>query len=173
MVEIWGTIPGYEGLYTICNDGRVYSARTRRFVKPRLHHTGYYYIGLTDRNGVRREYRLHRLVARTFCVNDDPEHKTMVNHKNENKQDNRAENLEWCTARYNVNYGTCIDRRKAALEREVVCLNFNGDEVARYRSVAEANKALGKDPRDNQISRVCNRKARVAFGFKWKYAEDL
>lgn len=172
MNELWGIIPGYEGLYNVSSMGRVYSVSENRILHPTLHRTGYYYVGLT-KNGQRKQFRVHRLVAEVFCPNDDPDQKVMVNHKNENKADNRAENLEWCTAAYNINYGTCIERRKAALEKGVVCLNFNGEEVARYKSVAEANRALGKPASDNSICRACMGKLRVAFGRKWRYVEDF
>lgn len=170
--ERWMPVKGYEGLYAVSNMGRVWSSYNNSILKPTLHKTGYYYIMLT-RDGVGRQFRLHRLVAEAFCPNDNPEENDIVNHKDENKANNRADNLEWCTTKYNINYGTCIERRKAALEKEVLCINFNGDIVARYKSVAEANRALGKPESDTQICRVCNGKLRVAFNRKWKYASDV
>lgn len=169
--EIWCRVPDYEQLYLVSNYGRFFSYYDNKYIEPYLHKTGYYYVSLT-KDGVRKQFRVHRIVALCFCPNSNPEENVIVNHKNENKADNRAANLEWCTAKYNTNYGTCIERRKAALEKAVVCLNFNGDVVAQYKSVAEANLALGKPANDNSIGKVCNRKMRVAFGYKWRYVKD-
>lgn len=61
-------------------------------------------------DGKRKHFRVSRLVAECFIPNDDPDHKTQVNHKNENTLDNRAINLEHCTPEYNSNYGTRNER---------------------------------------------------------------
>lgn len=70
----------------------------------------------TDKNGYQwvnignHNYKVHRLVAQAFIPN--PENLPQINHKNEIKNDNRAENLEWCTSKYNINYGTAMERAK-------------------------------------------------------------
>lgn len=119
--EVWKDIPGYEDLYQVSNMGRIraFPKMTRignkkrfcemRFLSPIVQHSGYAHIGLW-RNGDCKQARLHRLVAEAFCVNDNPQCKTQVNHLNEDKLDNRAENLEWVTAKENTNYGTCIEK---------------------------------------------------------------
>lgn len=106
-MEIWKPIPQYEGLYEVSNYGEIRSAVTQRiknqFTKP----NGYKTVQLWVGNKGRSEY-VHRLVAFAFVPN--PNNYPQVNHKNEVKSDNRAENLEWCTQKYNNNYGTKNDR---------------------------------------------------------------
>jgi len=84
-----------DGNYTIFSDGRIYSNKRNKFMKQNLHHTGYLRVYIK-----KREYRIHRLVAEAFIPN--PNNFPMINHINENKQDNRIENLEWCNNRYNI-----------------------------------------------------------------------
>lgn len=87
----------FEGRYIIHSDGRVWSVKNQKFLKQSVHHTGYTRICVD-----KKSYVIHRLVANAFIPN--PNNFQHINHKNENKQDNRVENLEWCNNRYNVNY---------------------------------------------------------------------
>ena len=107
-MEIWKEIKGYEGLYEVSNQGNIRSLKTGKLRKPK-NNFGYLRINLC-KNNVVKFHMVHRLVAETFIENND-QNLTQVNHKNENKQDNRVENLEWCDAKYNNNYGTKIIRQ--------------------------------------------------------------
>lgn len=109
MEEIWKDIKGYEGLYQVSNYGRVKSfkhnkEKLRKEVKDNM---GYLIVNLS-KNGNKKIYKIHRLVAEAFLQN--PNNYPQVNHKDENKINNRADNLEWCTAKYNSNYGTRNER---------------------------------------------------------------
>lgn len=115
-MEIWKDIKGYEGIYQVSNIGRVRAVdrvncygRTCRGTlrKQNKNKNGYMYVNLS-RGGKARNYCVHRLVATAFV--DNPEQKPTVNHKNENKLDNRASNLEWMTLQENLAYGTHIER---------------------------------------------------------------
>lgn len=116
MPEIWKPIPGYEGRYEASDQGQIRSVpRQVRSVSKHGREfwislngrvlrpgdcKGYDIVNLSVENRPNME-RVHRLVALTFVVGGPLPH---VNHKNGNKRDNRAENLEWCDARYNLNH---------------------------------------------------------------------
>ena len=107
MQEIWKDIEGYEGLYQVSNLGRIKSLNylntgITKIMKQNLS-GNYATIGLCKKGKVKTRY-IHRLVAETFIPNTD--NYLEVNHKDENKQNNRVDNLEWCTRKYNINYGT-------------------------------------------------------------------
>ena len=121
--EIWKDIEGFEGVYQISNYGNIRSGYTRdngilSLEKDRCKwkilsckasggRTKYKRVNLYLDG---REYKktIHRLVAETFIPN--PNNLPCVNHKDENKENNVVDNLEWCTYKYNSNYGTCRER---------------------------------------------------------------
>lgn len=94
-------IKGWEDKYTISSDGKVYSIRSGKFLKPRLSMDGYERVALCD-GPIRREYRIHRLVAEAFVEN--PQNLPQINHKDFNKLNNYVTNLEWCDDYYNTHY---------------------------------------------------------------------
>lgn len=103
MKEVWKDIPMYEGIYEVSTFGRVRSKVTGSITIGYPNHKGYLraYIYL---NGMMKKEFVHRLVAITFLPN--PNNYPQVNHKDEDKTNNRVDNLEWCTCEYNNNYGT-------------------------------------------------------------------
>lgn len=103
-MEIWKEIKGYEGLYEVSSEGRVRNVRTNRILKQNRNYQNYLQTNLY-KNGVKKTYYTHVIVKNTFDINPDPEHLTQINHINEIKDDNRLENLEFCTPKYNSNYG--------------------------------------------------------------------
>lgn len=105
--ETFLSVPGYEGLYEVSNKGNVKSLRRGIILKPSILH-GYLRVGLHKDNKT-QYYVVHRLVALVFIPN--PENLPFVNHKDESRNNNCVENLEWCTAQYNNTYGTAIKRR--------------------------------------------------------------
>ena len=114
-MEEWKSIPGYEGLYEVSSYGRVKSLERyksnnggiqlikEKILKP--HNTKKGYLTVQFHNKI---FKVHRLVAQAFIPN--PDNLPMVNHKDEDKTNNNVDNLEWCTAKYNSNYGTSIER---------------------------------------------------------------
>lgn len=115
MNEVWKDITGYEGLYQISNLGRVKALprnipgayNNREFIKKTgCDRYGYPQVGLS-KNGKYSCKRIHQLVAMEFVPN--PHNLKEVNHKDENKSNNHADNLEWCTAQYNLTYGHRLD----------------------------------------------------------------
>lgn len=101
----WRDIENYEGLYRVSEWGDVMSiqGRKKKLLKTRYDKYGYLRVNL-NKNNICQTYQVHRLVATAFCegAGEFPE----VNHKDEDKTNNHRDNLEWCTSKYNVNYGT-------------------------------------------------------------------
>lgn len=95
--------------YSVSNDGQIRDDVTGKDVKYEVNF-GYIRAYLRDNTGKIKRYRVHRLVAQAFIPN--PHNYPCVNHKNEIKDDNRVENLEWCTIRYNTIYGTGLERAR-------------------------------------------------------------
>lgn len=96
-------IPNYEGLYSITEDGQVWSYRKKRFLKPYDNGIGYQTVSLF-KDKIGKQLLVHRLVAITYIPN--PNNYPEVNHKDEKKWHNEVSNLEWCDHIYNNNYGT-------------------------------------------------------------------
>lgn len=99
MVEI--KIQGFEGLYKITSDGKVFSVRRKKYLKGRKCTNGYLMVILRNK-GKAKQIAIHRLVAYAYLEN--PEGLPMVNHKDENKTNNSVDNLEWCDNTYNIIY---------------------------------------------------------------------
>ena len=116
--------------YYATEDGRIWSDKTKRYLKPCISNSGYQMVNICI-NGKSNVKTVHRLIALAFVPNTD--NLEMVNHKNENKLDNRPENLEWVTRSQNVRYGTGIERRKKTYGYERMCAN-----------AAQARAALAK-----------------------------
>lgn len=160
-------IPDYEGLYTISEDGQVYSNHRNRFLKPKIDKYGYKVVALS-KNGNTLHRTVHRLVALTYLSN--PLNLPCVNHKNENKLDNRVENLEWCTVKYNDNHGTRNMRMaKSKCQRPVVCYTTDGKTII-YDGVKDASRKTGLA--HSQISRHCGNLYPTKDGNKWRYKDE-
>lgn len=110
--EQWRDIDGYEGMYQVSDLGRVRSRKSGEWKVKKLNRTtkGYLQIDL-HRDGKGKNYMVHRLVAQAFIENDD-DTKIYINHRDEDKQNNRIWNLEYCTAQYNNTYNDLHRRRK-------------------------------------------------------------
>lgn len=105
-MEIWKKIEGYEN-YSVSNKGRVRNDKYKRYLNPQ-NSNGYLVVRLyNDSNN--KIFKVHRLVAIAFLPN--PENLSDVNHKDEDKSNNHIDNLEWCTHKYNMKYGTIICRK--------------------------------------------------------------
>ena len=168
--EIWKDIKGYEGLYQVSNYGRVksFTRNTIRthILKCNVKKNGYIYITLYN-NGY-KYYRLHRLVAETFIPN--PNNYPCINHKDENKQNNKIDNLEWCTWKYNANYGTRNQRVINKHIKKVCQYDLNENCIKIWDSLSSIGEELGYCI--SHISQCCNGKRYTAHKYIWKYMED-
>ena len=200
--EIWKDIEGYEGYYQVSNMGRVKSLERKckcrsngiktiqsKILKPGVV-KGYLRVNLR-RNNKTKQYQIHRLVAITFLPNEN--NYPFVNHKDENPSNNRVDNLEWCTPKYNVNYGTARERLSKALKgkhsgekhpmygkqhkeeskkkmserknKPVICITTG--EV--FKSVKEASEITGINL--GNISECCRGNYKTAGKREWKFLE--
>ena len=117
--EVWRDIKGYEGIYEVSNFGRVrqkvdlFSSGKKgkkepKIINPDINYIqryGYLRVSLYKNNSS-KHFFVHRLVAEAFMPN--PYNLPMVNHKDENRGNPRLDNLEWCTSKYNTNYGNAV-----------------------------------------------------------------
>lgn len=182
--EVWKPIKGYEGIYEVSSYGRVRSldmvlpaiangvpcTRIRHGVMRKTHigRTGYHYVLLRN-GGKDKNFRLHRLVAEAFVPN--PDNLPEVNHKDEDKNNNRADNLEWCSSSYNHCYGTTIERAASKIRRPVCQMNMDGEIINEYPSLISAERATGI--RHEKISALCRGVTKkTKSGYRWKFKEE-
>lgn len=109
--ERWRDIEGYDGMYQVSDLGRVRSKHSGEWKVMRAikNSKGYLFVNLY-KDGNIKHFLVHRLVAQAFIANNDSS-KTLINHKNEIKTDNRVSNLEWCDNQYNTTYNDIHHRR--------------------------------------------------------------
>ena len=135
---LWRQIPGLSGDYEISNRGEVRSRKTGHYrkLKTKLNRkTGYCYVSMSRKGNKPLTRSIHRLVAEAFLQNK--EGFSQVNHKIEDKTDNRVENLEWCDASYNNSYS------KHKRQKRVVVKTPEGEKLATFESETVAAQFLG------------------------------
>lgn len=193
--ETWTDIKGYEGLYQVSNYGRVKSFDKLRsagngvrlipgrLLKPAKVSSGYLAVRLYDHNHNSKMRLIHRLVAIAFLPN--PDNLPIINHKDEDKTNNFVcvnqdgtinelkSNLEWCTSKYNSNYGTCPRRIGDYLtnfpkySKRVAQYTKDGVLIKIFPSTKEIQRQLGID--NAHVSSVCLGKTKSAKGFIFRY----
>ncbi len=204
MEEIWKDVTGYEGLYQVSNKGNVKSVKRvvkrpnntnlsvkERLLKTRSNRKGYAMVHLSKR-GKEKSTTVHRLVAQAFIPN--PNNLPQINHKDENKNNNCVENLEWCDNKYNMNYGTAIERTvKTKSERynlseisqkgqatknknNIGCVSipvnqftWDGIFLRRFYSSEQVKRELGI----NNAYAVAKGRKKHAGGYIWLYDKDI
>jgi hypothetical protein len=173
----WRPVVGYEGEYLVSNTGLVKSLKFKkpRILKNQKNKWGYYRINL-KKDGKEKLLAVHRLVAQAFIEN--PLNLPFVNHKDECKTNNNVSNLEWCTQKYNINYGMAQQKRMNAQRYtgkkrfRPVCQIKDGVVIATYESEHEAARKTGC--RQSSICSVVNHKRlKSTGGYEWKFAEEV
>ena len=177
--EIWKPIKNYEGLYEVSNLGRIKSlsriirANTcgkriipERILSNSINGSGYCIVVLC-KNGKHKSLSVHRIVAETFIEN--PKKFNEVNHKDENKQNNNVENLEWCNQKYNANYGTGVERCRKKKFKRIVMIDLNTSSILKtFESALQAESITGISRKN--ISNVCLKIRKSAGGYYWRFA---
>ena len=155
---MWKDIKGFEGLYQISDKGEVKSLIRNKILKLTQDKDGYLTVGLKG-----KKFKVHRLVAEAFI--DNPNNYPCVNHKDENKKNNSVDNLEWCSIKYNINYGNKIKNTAQKISRRVICLETN----IIFNSCREAEEKMNLNK--NTVSRVCreNSKYNSVKGYHFNY----
>lgn len=193
MTELWKDVTGYEGLYQVSNLGRVRSldhetevvrggstliiSKKGKVLSPTKRKHGYLGVMLYGKGGHKKRgfktFSVHRLVAEAFVEN--PNGYDEVNHIDECKQNNRADNLEWCDRKYNTNFGTTQQRRAKKItndprrSKRVAQMDMQGNVLRKFPSLAEVERQLGFNK--SLICNCCKHPQRYAnaYGYKWKY----
>ena len=178
MREIWKPVVGYESIFEVSNFGNVrrlerkatagtgnYS-RPAHTLKARKNNNGYYLVDLWV-NNKRLQKLVHRIVAEAFIPN--PDNKPEVNHKDENPENCRADNLEWCDRTYNMNYGSVGKRIGKANGKPVRQYDKLGQLVMEYASIMEAHRQTGIS--QGSIGDCLHERRKTAGGYTWQYAK--
>ena len=158
----------YEGLYKVSNWGRILSLNYRRtgraeLLKPYENTSGYLQVDLS-KNKETKTCLVQRLVAQTFIPN--PENLPEVNHIDEDKTNNRVENLEWKCPKENSNHGTRNERIAKALSKPVLQFSLTGEFIREWESTMECERN-GFD--HSAVGRCCRGKKPQYKGFLWRY----
>lgn len=183
--EIWKDVQGYEGLYQVSNQGRVKSLERvapnkhcveERILKFKKNRAGYFQVWLYKNNKA-KVFLVHRLVAKTFIPN--PVNLPQVNHIDENKINNCVSNLEWCTSKYNVNFGHRTSKMSKAKtngkkSKPVFQFTLGGRLIKRWPSTHEC----GRHGFNQSVVAACCRNAygirkNIYKKFRWQYAEEM
>lgn len=174
----WRPIVGYEGLYEVSNTGEIRSlphilnshtgmrVLQGKVLKQSKNIKTHYHSVCLSKNNESKMFLVHRLVAMAFIPNE--KNYPQVNHKDENKSNNAVENLEWCTAKYNNNYGTVKQRISAKNKKskcKPVAQMLNGIVLDIFPSTISARHVA--DP--GHIGKCCHGKRKSAGGYQWAF----
>lgn len=168
--EVWLDIPGYYGKYKASNLGRIKSVSSNMIMKQ---YTNKGYLMISLRNNGCKKHLVHRIIAECFIPKVSG--KTFINHINEDKKDNRVENLEWCTPSENNNHGSRNNRiSQTQLNRSdcsvrVLQYSIDGTLIKEWPSLCE----LSRNGYDRvAISRVCRgvKHYNTSGGYIWRFA---
>lgn len=178
MKEIWKDIKNYEGLYQVSNLGNV---KRIKFINNKVQKQKEYllkplknvYLQVAlSKNGKVKRKNIHRLVAEAFIPNSN--NYNCVNHKDENKHNNNIDNLEWCTHKYNMNYGTIKNKisqshKKENYKKRKCVIQYDRDMnfIKEYNGICVAEKETKINR--SLIIRCCKNKSKTAGNYIWKY----
>lgn len=182
MTEVWKKVPDYEN-YEISNYGRV--RKGNKILKETYYQNGYVSCGLW-KNNHRKMFQMHRLVMMLFKpdrsnfkymsyedISNIDISKLEINHIDENTKNNCVDNLEWCTSKYNANYGhrnkKCRDCNRINF-KPVAQYDKLNNLIAIYDCINDAAKHVNGD--HSFIARVAKGYNKTAYGFIWKFIDE-
>lgn len=168
-MEIWKDIENYVGYYQVSSYGRVKNIKTGNILTGDINNNGYKRVCLYT--PVKKRFFIHRLVAYHFC--EGYQDNLVVNHKDGNKQNNKADNLEWITRSENDLHAYKLNLRQphsCQFKHRIIAYDINSDDIIKiYNNVQECCDDL-KVARSN-IYNCCNGKQKTCRGYKLKYEE--
>lgn len=156
-----------ETNYSVSDDGFVRNDSTNYILKNNLQQ-GYHHVTLAI-NGISKRFRVHRLVAIAFIPNSDIK-KIYINHRNGIRNDNRVENLEWCTPAENIRHAYNTGLAQPTNSRKVACYDMNGNLINKFNSITEA--AIQTNSADEKITICCQGYRNSHNKMQWRYEED-
>lgn len=176
-MEIWkdiyfirnGEVFDYIGYYQVSNLGRIKTIKridtNNHIVKEKIKNQrtdkdGYKIVTLI-KQGISKTFKVHRLVAYMFIPNYN--NLPLINHKNEIKSDNNVNNLEFCSYKYNCNYGS----RKLKISKRIIQYDINNNYIKTWNCISDVNREFGYDV--SAIVKCCKGKNKTAYGYIWKY----
>ena len=165
MKEIWKNI---NESYQVSNLGRIKSlnynhTNIEKILTPAPSNKGYLQVCLWI-NGKPKTLKVHRLVAEAFIPNSN--NYPCINHKDENKENNCVDNLEWCTHEYNNNYGTRVSK----FSKVVLQYDLQGKFIREWKSTREIEREL--KIKNHHVCNCCNGKAKTTGGYIWRYKQS-
>jgi len=162
--EVWKYIDGTKN-YFVSNKGRV--KHDDIFLKHQRDQYGYMRAHISYKNGARRNKQIHRLVMLAFAANH-PKHQNKVHHKNNKRDDNRLENLEWVTTKENNKHQKRSNN--AACSKPIVQYDLKDNKIKSWPSITAAARSLGFS--QTSISSCCAGSRKTSNGFIWKYKKE-
>lgn len=166
-MEYWKDIEGYEGYYQISSHGRVKNVKTNLILTGDINNAGYKRVWLYT--PIKKRFFIHRLVAYHFCKGYKNDF--IVNHKDGNKLNNKAKNLEWVTHSENDLHAYKYNLRKpnpCKFKHKIIAYDLNTHEIIKiYKNIQDCCDDL-KVARSN-VYNCCNNKQKSCRGYGLKY----
>lgn len=173
--EVWLELPECDGRYDVSNLGRILYKKPKSgkpYILPQHKDSlGYCQVSLRFNGLPHKNYLVHRIVARMFVAN--PRNLNEINHKDGNKENNKADNLEWCTRSENILHAFATGLKKNLKgadhpsSKVVYQYDLQGNFIKKWGSINEACEAVGAD--HTNISYACSGKIKTCMGYIWSY----